>query len=273
MTNTKSPRLSFCAATEPDAGSNGSAGPAKLCDVRTLTRPSGRKSGRASGRVLFRHGSHGLWTFALAALLGCEAEAPSTPMAKKPAEVATESAAPATTANSGGEASAPTEAAAATGKDGGGQPLTIENVSFTAPAGWVAKPIPPGGFIDAEFALPKADGDDADGRLTLSRAGGAVDANIDRWRGQFGGSPEKDEVKTLEVAGVQVTWVDLAGEFNDSRGPMAPPKKKAGYRMLAAIIPAGDVSIFVKATGPQKTLASHAESLIAFVKTAKIDKP
>jgi hypothetical protein len=48
---------------------------------------------------------------------------------------------------------------------------------------------------------------------------------------------------------------------------------KAGYRMLAAIIPAGDFSIFVKATGPQKTLESHAESLLAFVKTAKIEKP
>lgn len=254
--------------------------------MTTTISPGLKSAARRAGRKA----SRSLWTVALAALLGCEAEAPSTPMAK-PASDAAASSTPASGkdaeankangADAGGasETAGKTDpanaggAAAGSAAAGAGQPLAIDNVSFTVPGGWVAKPVPPGGFIDAEFALPKAEGDDADGRLTLSRAGGAVEANIDRWRGQFGGKPEKDEVKTLEVAGAQVTWVDLAGEFNDSRGPVAPPKMKAGYRMLAAIIPAGDFSIFVKATGPQKTLESHAESLMAFVKTAKIEKP
>jgi hypothetical protein len=217
----------------------------------------------------------------IATLLGCEAEAPSTPMAAKRPETAEAAA-------SAGPTSPPPAASAedsnaGNGKADGGKAdageaagdtkLEIDNVSFKVPAGWVAKPVPPGGFIDAEFTLPKADGDDADGRLTLSRAGGAVEANIDRWRGQFGGKPEKDEVKTLDVAGVQVTWVDLAGEFNDSRGPMAPAKMKSGYRMLAAIIPSGDFSIFVKATGPQKTLETHAATLKEFVQSATVQKP
>jgi hypothetical protein len=259
--------------------------------------PRQSKSVPAAARSALRHS----WTLALAALLGCEAEAPSTPMAAKassadqaaavtPAAATPAAATPAANAaptdtDSAGTAppaenatpaenAAPADNTAGTNGGGdqadGGQKLEIDNVSFTVPGGWVAKPIPPGGFIDAEFALPKAAGDDSDGRLTLSRAGGAVEANIDRWRGQFGGKPEKDEVKTLDVAGVKVTWVDLAGQFNDSRGPMSPPKMKPGYRMLAAIIPAGDFSVFVKATGPQKTLEAHAETLKKFVQSAKV---
>lgn len=249
----------------------------------TRRTPSPRHSVRqASSRFARRHA----WTLALAAVVGCEAEAPSTPMAAKPSASEPASAASAETpatekpANEKPAADSPTANPAGDTKvDGekagdekaGGEKLAIDNVSFTVPEGWVAKPIPPGGFIDAEFVLPKADGDDADGRLTLSRAGGAIEANIDRWRGQFGGKPEKDEVKTLDVAGLKVTWVDLSGEFNDSRGPMAPAKIKAGYRMLAAIIPAGDFSVFVKATGPQKTLEAQAEKLKTFVQSAKVE--
>ncbi len=242
---------------------------------------------QAASRFARRHA----WTLALAALVGCEAESPSTPMAAKPPTSEPASAAsaeqpatekPATEKPATEQPAADSPAAnpasdtkvdgeKADGEKAGGEKLAIDNVSFTVPAGWVAKPIPPGGFIDAEFVLPKADGDDADGRLTLSRAGGAIEANIDRWRGQFGGKPEKDEVKTLDVAGLKVTWVDLSGEFNDSRGPMAPAKIKAGYRMLAAIIPAGDFSVFVKATGPQKTLEAQAEKLKTFVQSAKVE--
>lgn len=156
--------------------------------------------------------------------------------------------------------------------DTAGGELALDEATFTAPAGWGRKPLGPGGFIDAEYALPRAEGDDADGRLTVSRAGGSIDANIDRWRSQFGGKPEKDSKTEIEVDGLKVIIVDLSGEFNDQRGPFAPPTKKAGYRMLAAILPIGGQPYFVNATGPAKTIESHADAVLTFVKSAKAKK-
>ena len=46
-------------------------------------------------------------------------------------------------------------------------------------------------MIQAEFALPKAEGDVRDGRLTVVKAGGSIDANIRRWRHQFEELKEK----------------------------------------------------------------------------------
>ena len=54
---------------------------------------------------------------------------------------------------------------------------------------WTRKPAG-SPFVAAEFCLPRADGDDADGRLTISTAGGSVEANIDRWKGQFQPQPK-----------------------------------------------------------------------------------
>src|SRR5450432_3402808 len=43
----------------------------------------------------------------------------------------------------------------------------------------------PATMVEHEFAIPASKGDSADGRLTVMAAGGGIDANIDRWYGQF----------------------------------------------------------------------------------------
>ncbi|MBC8871448.1 MAG: hypothetical protein H8E44_18650 [Planctomycetes bacterium] len=53
-------------------------------------------------------------------------------------------------------------------------------------------------MIQAEFALPKAEGDVRDGRLTVVKAGGSIDANIRRWRHQFEELKEKP-VEEIDV--------------------------------------------------------------------------
>jgi hypothetical protein len=44
---------------------------------------------------------------------------------------------------------------------------------------------------------------------------------------------------------------------------------REGYRMLAAIIPVGDQLHFIKAYGPEKTMARHAEAFHDFVKSTQ----
>jgi hypothetical protein len=138
--------------------------------------------------------------------------------------------------------------------------------SLEAPAGW--KQVPPkSGIVETEFAVP-SDGDEAPGRMTVMGAGGSVQANVDRWYGQFSqpdGSATKDKAttKTLKLGGCTVTLVDVAGTFKDMPGgPFAGGQavERPGYRMLAAIVETPEKgSYFLKFYGPGATVAKHAD--------------
>ena len=135
-------------------------------------------------------------------------------------------------------------------------------IILEAPESWQRKK-PQTNIIEHEFAAPKAEGDEADGRLTVMGAGGSIDDNINRWIGQFtqpdgGSTKERATVKKLAVGGQEVHWVDISGTFKDQRGPFAPAVEREGYRMLAAIIVTKNSgNYFVKFYGPQKTIAEN----------------
>ena len=137
--------------------------------------------------------------------------------------------------------------------------VSIGSMRLTAPEGWIRRP-PSSGFLIAEFTLPKVEGDADNGRLTVSTAGGSVEANIDRWKDQFSGAPDPASQETWEVGGVSVTVVDFSGTYDDQPGPFAPATPKPGYRMLAAIVPLDGNLFFLKGYGPRKTIEAHAEA-------------
>jgi hypothetical protein len=152
------------------------------------------------------------------------------------------------------------------GNDGG--PVLLDLITLAAPAGW-QRVVPSSSFVAAEFALPREEGDDADGRLTISTAGGTPEANIDRWKGQFVSQAKPPQEEEVEVAGLKVTLVDLAGDFIDQRGPFAPAVERPGYRMIAAIVAVEGQLHFIKATGPEKTIAAQATRIHEFIRTVK----
>lgn len=135
-----------------------------------------------------------------------------------------------------------------------------------APASW-KRVQPKSGIVETEFAIPSAD-DLPAGRMTVMGAGGSVQANVDRWYGQFAqpdGSATKDKAttKTLKLAGCTVTLVDVTGTYKDMPGgPFAGGKtiERPDYRMLAAIVetPAAG-SHFLKFYGPAATVAKEAD--------------
>ncbi|MFM8284112.1 MAG: hypothetical protein ACKOCW_11220 [Planctomycetaceae bacterium] len=144
--------------------------------------------------------------------------------------------------------------------------------SLEAPTGWKRVP-PKSGIVETEFAIP-SEGDAPPGRMTVMGAGGSVQANVDRWYGQFSqpdGSATKDKAvtKSVKIAGCEVTMVDVSGTYKDSPGgPFAGGKTvdRPGYRMLAAIVetPASQ-SYFLKFYGPAATVAKHADGFRAMV--------
>jgi hypothetical protein len=146
-----------------------------------------------------------------------------------------------------------------------GPVVDLGSMTITAPEGWVRK-TPRSGMVKiwAEFALPHAEGDQTDGRLTVMQAGGDVKGNIDRWRGQFS-KLEKSSQEELKVDGKNATLVDFSGTYADQLGG----GDKAGYRMLGAIIDADGRLWFVKAYGPVKTMSPQASAFRKFVESLK----
>jgi hypothetical protein len=145
---------------------------------------------------------------------------------------------------------------------------------LTSPANWVAKK-PKSQIVEYEFEVPVAEGDEIPGRVTVMGAGGAIEDNINRWKGQFK-TPDAGEVPTevkqIEVAGQPVHMVDMKGVYLDKPGPFVqvPPTERPGFRMLAAIIVTKDAGqYFVKFYGPDKTIAANQAGFVKMIEGLK----
>lgn len=149
-------------------------------------------------------------------------------------------------------------------------------IQFTAPGNW-KKVKPRSNMLEAEFEIAKVGDDENNGRLTIMGAGGSINANIDRWIGQFtnaDGSPLADvETTTSEIAGQKVHMVDLYGTFADGMGgPVGPKTDREDYRMLGAIIETEiDGKYFVKFYGPKKTVDENAAAFKKMLQSLKVD--
>jgi hypothetical protein len=152
-----------------------------------------------------------------------------------------------------------------------GPEVDLGKARLTAPAAWVRK-APRVEFIRGEFTLPRAEGDAADGRITVTVAGGGLKENVDRWRTQFVGKPEKESQEQLKVDGVDVTLVDFSGTFNDQMSPFASGGERTGYRKLGAVFDLGGQLYFIKAYGPAKTMTARAAEFRTFVQSLKVNK-
>ena len=143
-------------------------------------------------------------------------------------------------------------------------------IKLTAPKEWQRKQ-PRTSIVEYEFAVPAAKGDATDGRLTVMSAGGGIEANIDRWYGQFtqpdgGNTRERAKMKKQVIGGEEVHIVDLSGTYKDQAGPLAPATERPKYRMLAAIIPVkGAGTYYLKFYGPERTVTEQAQAFLSMI--------
>jgi hypothetical protein len=152
-------------------------------------------------------------------------------------------------------------------------PTAGGGLKFTPPEGWISE-APSSSMRKAQYRLPRAEGDSEDAEMVVfyfQGGGGGVQANIDRWIGQFSkpdGSPANDlaKVSKKDVHGIPVTTVDVSGTYSGAMGPMGGNSApKNSYRMLAAVAEASDGPWFFKLTGPAKTVARWEPSFQTFV--------
>lgn len=152
--------------------------------------------------------------------------------------------------------------------------IRLGDFQVTAPEKWARKP-PQSRISSDEFAAPASQGDMADGRFTVTAAGGSVEDNINRWMGQFkqpDGSATKDSAKVTkeEIAGQTVHFVDISGTYDD-RPPFAPGGgvQREKYRMLAAVLQIKGGNFFLKFYGPRLTVSENEKAFLDMVRGLK----
>ena len=139
---------------------------------------------------------------------------------------------------------------------------SVAGLKWTAPAGW--KSSGSTSMRAATYVLPAAPGDQEGAECVVyffgAGQGGTVEANIDRWKGQFteSGKPAAAKVARRAVHQLPVTTIETAGDYSGMGGPTATaPSTKHGYRLLGAIIEGPVGNIFIKFAGAEKTVAAH----------------
>lgn len=156
--------------------------------------------------------------------------------------------------------------------------LAEGKIVLSAPESWERKE-PRTRIVEVEFAVPAPEGDSDPARLTMMASGGGVEANIDRWIGQFT-QPDKQKttrdvtkIEKQKIAGVQVHVVDITGNFKDQpRGPFGPTVMKEKFRMLAAIIETkSSGTYYIKLYGPAETIHGNADGFKAMLKSLELE--
>jgi hypothetical protein len=93
--------------------------------------------------------------------------------------------------------------------------------------------------------------------------GGPLEANIERWRGQFRNGDEAVTAKRARksVGPLQVELVELEGEYF----AMGAPAAKKGFMQLAAIVQAEGRNVFFRLVGPKDTVESNRAAFDALI--------
>ncbi|MSU36466.1 MAG: hypothetical protein EXS36_15485 [Pedosphaera sp.] len=128
---------------------------------------------------------------------------------------------------------------------------------WVVPDGWVDKPVD-GGMRRASFGVSTPDGRSADISVVLlsGEAGGSLE-NVNRWRGQLKLAPISAEelekvTKIAKIGSRESALYDFVSTENVLEG-------KYRARTLAAVLPAGEATVFFKMTGENEVVSANEE--------------
>ena len=137
--------------------------------------------------------------------------------------------------------------------------FTVSEYSFKRPATWE--------WVEVASSMRKAQLKVSDPKITDSAEvvffhfgpsdGGGVQANVERWYGQFK-EPKASinaKIEKVTVGGTEVTYVSAEGTYLSGM-PGAARAEKAGYALRGAIVAGKQGSVFVKMTGPAALVKS-----------------
>lgn len=128
----------------------------------------------------------------------------------------------------------------------------------------------------ATYDVPDAPGDTGPTECVVyffgAGQGGSVEANIERWKNQVTQAGKAAPAKTSKrtVNGLPVTVIDSTGDYAGMGGPMAAShSSQSGYRLIGAVIEGPGGNVFIKFTGPTKTVAANQQKFDQFLSSFK----
>ena len=153
------------------------------------------------------------------------------------------------------------------GPPASGSPTAAAGLAWTLPAGWAVGA--PRSMRIATYAVSAAQGDAEGAECAVfyfgAGQGGGVDANLQRWIGQFRPAI-RSKRSTKQVNGVQVSLADVSGTYTAHGGSMAQAQgDKPDWRLLGAIAETPQGAVFFKLAGPAKTVAAASKGFEAMV--------
>lgn len=156
---------------------------------------------------------------------------------------------------------------------------SVAGLKWTPPSGWKTeegeRPM-----RAATYTIRSVPGDTANAECVVyffgAGQGGSIEANVERWKGQIVGPDGKPaEAKTAKrtVHDLPVTTIDSSGDYTGMGGPMTASKSvHANYRLLGAIVEGPGGNVFLKFTGPAKTIASSQADFEKLVNSFEKEK-
>jgi hypothetical protein len=157
-------------------------------------------------------------------------------------------------------------------------PSQTGRLQFVAPSEWKARAAASSMRV-AEFVVPRVPDDPEDADVIVyffGGSGGSVDANIERWVGQFktaqGGPVAPPTRRSSRIGALQVTQIDVSGVYVAEIKPGSPERyNKPNFRMRAAVVETARGPYFVKFTGPSATVARASASFDAFLGSLRFE--
>jgi hypothetical protein len=183
----------------------------------------------------------------------------------EPAPIA--SAPPATAAPAPSVSAAPSASGTAAARAAGLRP---KDLAWDVPSAWI-RVEQEGPLRLATYRAPRAAGDLADAELSVTRAGGSLEANVRRWKAQFRQAPgvSTGMRRQQTVHGIVVTTIELRGTYlgrgssDQPTVPAEPPKR--GYAMIVAIAHLEGAPLFFKLLGPAPSVDAARSDLDVLV--------
>jgi hypothetical protein len=138
--------------------------------------------------------------------------------------------------------------------------------AWTVPSGW--QEMPASEFLLAKFLIQGGGDARAEVNVTmLAGEGGGVLANVNRWRGQLGLDPLKDEMELAHLnptvdlpGGGRMTLVDFTGTDSKTGKPA---------RLVGVILPLAGQTLFYKLMGDEQIVGQQKEAFTKFIQSAK----
>lgn len=141
----------------------------------------------------------------------------------------------------------------------------LMGIRFDVPASWDEQP--ESEFYEAKYMIGSESGEMM---LTLTTMGGGIEANLERWVGQFQQSPgSRPRRETLRVDGTSSEWLDVRGTFGSRVGSRPGPHED--WRLLGVAIPMRPRPFLLKLVGPRAAVSEFEDEFRSFVRSAQLD--